>query len=516
MTALAQIGHVFMKDVREHKLLLALYLALVVIATGHALDWRPFTGAVFGGTMMLVGLAGILLVASAVQGDSPTRSDAFWVSHPIEPLSVLSAKVVFALVVVAAAVAGQAIAVASYHPAGGDTARLLVRPSISFATVVLAAMVAASLTRDLRTFALATIAVPVTMIVSFAVLSAYAASTFAVAMDSRAIAPAKWLALAVAATIIVWLYRTRDPRWRTRIVGYLAAGVAVLTTVMAGMDLPGRPRQVSVPRIPLALEAASPSLSANTDRLVMALVVPDLPDGYLFAIRAPVATVRFADGSTARVLLGYGYVELPNASFSPTPVIPGIRWVSLAPRPSRRTITLAGELSPAQSAAIAARGAAITVDANVDVDTLRAAVSMPLAAGAEMRRDGRRTRIERWSHASGVPEIAIHSASVGDDPSFSPSLGGGFPNGVEYALINRSRGEAISLGRTETGMQLDGLVLPGSTISLVTIRFDGRMIRNAGRDLPGEDWYRDADLVSITRRALGSYPLTLRLDIPPR
>lgn len=516
MTALTQLRHVFVKDVQEHKWLLVLYLSMVLVATGHALGWRPFAASAFGGTMMLVGLVGILLVASVVQGDSPTQGDAFWVSHPLEPLAVLAAKVVLALLVVAVAVAGQAVAVGSYHPASGDTARLLLHPSVSFATIILAAMVAASLSRDLRTFALAAIVVPVTLGLGSVILTAFAGRSFVAATDSRAIATAKWLTLAIAAILIVWLYRTRDTRSRTRILGYLTAGVAVLSMAMTETEFPSRPQNALVPRIPLSLAAESPSNSGNPDKLVMALVMPDLPEGYLFALRAPVATVKFSDGSSAKVLLGYGYFDLSDAPSSPTPVVPGIRWRSLGNLSSHRSITLAGQLTPAQRSALVAGGATVSVEAHVDVDTLRAEESAALAAGAEMTRDGRRTRIERWSHASGAPDLVVHSASVVDDASVSPSLGGGFTTGVEYALVNRSRGEGIALGQTGMAVETDGLVLPGSTLSSATIRYNGGLSLNGQRNLPDEDWYRDAELVAITRRTLGSYPVVLRLTIPAR
>lgn len=516
MTALAQVRHVFVKDVQEHRWLLALYVAMVLVATGHALGWRPFAAPMLGGTMMVVGLAGILVVASVVQGDSPTRSDAFWVSHPLEPLAVLAAKGVLALLVLAVAVAGQAIAVGSYHPASGDTVRLLLHPSVSFATIIIAAIVAASLTRDLRTFALAAIVVPVTLIITFTLLTAYAARVFAIALSSRELAIARWMALAIGGIIVAWLYRTRDPRMRTRLLGYFAAGVAVLTTAISGMDLPSRPANVRVPRIPLSLEASSPNMPGNPDKLVMSLVVPELPEGYLFAFRAPLATVTFADGSSAKVSLGYGYFGLSDDHLARTPIIPGIRWRRLRPPRSGESVTLAAELTPAQRLAIDAGGATVSVDAHVDVDTLRAEESTPLVAGAVMTRDGRRTRIERWSHASGIPDLIVHSASVTDDASRAPSLGGSFTTGVEYALVNRSRGEGIPLGRAGMGVEMDGLVLPGSTLSATTIRYNGNLRVTGGPELPDDDWYRDAELLAITRRALGSYPVILRVRVAPR
>jgi len=515
MNGFAQLRHVFVKDVLEHRWLLALYVAVVFIAMGHALEWRALAAPVLGGTMMIVGLVGILLVASVVQGDSPTRSDAFWVSHPLEPLPVLSAKVVLALLVLAVAVAGQAIVIGSYHPARGDTVRLLVHPSVSFATFLLAAMAVASLTRDLRSFALVAIVVPVLLIVTATVVAAFASSSFAVSFGSGGIRTARWLALLVAAAIIVWLYRTRDARWRTRIVGYLAAGVAVVMTLMTAMEASTLPPRSNVPRIPLALEENSLNIPGNPDKLTLALVVPDLPQGYLFGLRGPVATIRFADGSTTKVLLGYGYLDLSDTPFSPMPVIPGIRWRAPA-RDHVRRIQVAGELTPTQRAAIDAGGATVTVAAHVDVDTLRAEESTTLATGAEMTRDGRRTRIERWDRGSGVPDLVVHSANVAGDEARGPSFGTGFLTGIEYALINRRRGEAIPLGHTEMGSGLDGLVLPGSTLSSATIRYSGRIGLDMRRDLPDDDWYRGAELLAITREPLGSYPVALRLAIPAR
>jgi hypothetical protein len=515
VTPVAQVWHVFIKDVRQQRWLLLIYLLLVIVATGHALEWRALENGVFGGTMMIVGLVVLLLVAAVIQGDSPTRSDAFWASHPLDPYAVLGAKVLFALVVLAIAVIGQAIAIQSFAPTAADTGELVVHPALSLAAVMLVAALVASLTRDLRTFLVAAIVLPIVTALTMAVVTAYVRTPAAFRTRNAVMIGVRWVALVLAAALIVWLYRTRDSRWWTRVGGYVLVGIAAVTLFVGGVVRAGSSRNEAAnaptaPRARLWLMLPADRMNEDPAQLSLVLEMPPLPEQLHLAVHAPSASVHFRDGSSAEVTLGYGYMQFIGGSAA-RPIIPGVRWLADAGRSPPLRIPLRGMLTPAQRLALDAGGASVVVSATVEVDTIEAGIPLPLATGRVVKRDGRRTTIDRWSHYGAQPEISLHSTSLSGDDTQSE-----IEQGQDYALINRRRGEALPLNRLETGLSIDGLVLPATTLTTSRARLTDTRGSTAAAELPADDWYRDAELLPIVHRTLGSYPVKLTLTIPPR
>jgi len=516
MNPLSQVWHVLAKDARQQRRILVVYLLLVVVATAHALGWRPLANGVFGGAMVVIGLVILLLVASVIQGDSPTRSDAFWASHPLDPYAVLAAKILFALALVAVAVIGQEIAIRGFDPTGDERWRMVVHPALSLITVMLAASVIASLTRDVRTFMLVTIVMPVLMVVTIALVSAYTESPEWLGRGSSIVEVTRWVTLALAAALLPWLYRTRDARWQTRVAGYLIAGIAV-ATLLAGdvarrrsFREPGT-STTTVPRVPLSLELATSRANDNPGQLSLALVVAPMPEQLQLALNAPTATLHFRDGSVTQLPLGYGYQLLGGDPLMVRPSIPGVRWLREGwPRGTSR-ISLTERLTPAQREALDAGGGTVVMDATIGVDTIVAGKPQPLVVGGVMKADGQRATVEDWSHPGGRPDLVLHSATIGpDDSPF------GFERSRQYALINRTRGEAFPLAHLEARQSADGLVLPLTTLLTSSIHL-GVSERSAADDaLPADDWYRDAELLPVSRRTLGSYPVRLTLVIAPR
>lgn len=508
MRPLAQVGHVFVKDVKEHRWFALLYLVSIVVATGHALDWRGLRGPGLGAAMVVVGIVGILLVASVMQGDSPTRSDAFWVSHPFDPFAVLSAKVVFALLVLAIAVIGQLIVVDSYDPDRAALRKVVVDPALVFGWLIVTALALAALTRDLRSFTLAAIGIPVVLGLTAGFIVAYV--TDMVRISGTAFTVVKWGSRAIEVGLLVWLYRTRDGRWRTRILGFVAAGLAIVTIVSSGSD-DGTRTAASVPRVPITVELPLTNGAPDPGSLALTLVVPRAPEGLIYDVNGLVAELRDRDGSISYVPLRWGFAEFTTNLRVTTAHIPDVRWLGASPpRPMR--VALSGPLSAAQRAAIDAGRTTVAVRASVDVDTLRAGEPIRLAPGNVATRGGRRTIIEEWTRVPGAVKLGVRSAALVPDPPLS-GIGGSF-TGAEYALINRRRGEALALARTETGMSIAGLVLPGSTITSEKVRYDARVGMSQADSLPDEAWFRDAELIPVTRVPLGSYPITLRVPRP--
>ncbi|HEY2026661.1 MAG TPA: hypothetical protein VGG78_06600, partial [Gemmatimonadaceae bacterium] len=66
MTRLDEIRHVLIKDVNETHRMLALYLAIVVVATAHSAGVGVFGLDTFGMSTVFVAIVGALLAASVV------------------------------------------------------------------------------------------------------------------------------------------------------------------------------------------------------------------------------------------------------------------------------------------------------------------------------------------------------------------------------------------------------------------------------------------------------------------
>ena len=231
------------------------------------------------------------------------------------------------------------------------------------------------------------------------------------------------------------------------------------------------------------------------------------------ALVMPIATLHFGDGTpSSQVPLGYSfaYHVLGSSSLTARPSIPGVRWLAGDGRSSATTNTLTGVLTPEQRMTLDAKGATVVIDATVRVDTIEAGAPIRLGAGGAVRHEGRRLVIERWSHYGATPDIVLRTANLEDDP---PYESGG---GNEYALLNRRRGEALPLNRADLDQNLDGLVLPATTAWRTTARLSGVKRGPLDGELPGDEWYGDAQLLPIVSRTLGTYPVKFTLTIPPR
>src|SRR5690242_1633466 len=111
MTWIGEVAHVAWKDVRQQRWLILAYVALVIIATWRAmlvaLADRPPN--VLTAVLPLILVLGCLMTAIFVQGDSPTRADAFWLTRPLHPSAVLAAKLLLVgTIIVGVPMLGQA------------------------------------------------------------------------------------------------------------------------------------------------------------------------------------------------------------------------------------------------------------------------------------------------------------------------------------------------------------------------------------------------------------------------
>ena len=160
MSWLTQVWHVAKKDVRQFRWL----LALQVLATVMAVPAVVGSGSHIGGPgfsstfpsldwyMVLAGLA-VLISAVVVQADSPSRSDAFWASRPLNPLAVLMAKgATLGVFLLAIPLVAEAMLLLRHAVSPSEMVPMLAESLISQAGIVVAAATVAALTANLSAF----------------------------------------------------------------------------------------------------------------------------------------------------------------------------------------------------------------------------------------------------------------------------------------------------------------------------------------------------------------------------
>jgi hypothetical protein len=474
----------------------------------------------------------VFLIASAVQGDSPTRSDAFWASHPFRPSAMVGAKIGFALMLLALALIGQAIGVRSYDVHGLALLPYLITSASFFGAFVLAAMVVAALTRDLRSFALAVIGlVVVAMILSI--------------VDGNSRRPLsrdvtvmlQLLGAAAGLVVLGWLYRTRDGRLRTRLTGFVAATLALLMTGETPAETFNEMTPATVERIPLRLQLAPKDARIDGAFLRLDLVVPTIPPGLRLTLLGPVALVHLRDGSVLRVpmatnvaigsavAMGNAVVVVNSSDIANMPVDLGRTPISLMPRMSdvhwvgdsttREWHTALGiPLTAKQRRLIEAGAASIVLEARVLVRESLAETTMPLVVGSELVRSGGRVRIEQWTHDPGEPALTLHVSTIARSSLLRIHGTTPWERGVEYALLNPVRREALPLHRQSLSTGIDGLVLPGANMESATARYVLPSDMRSPESAVDDAWFRDARLLIVSQVPRGSYPVRLELTLP--
>ena len=523
MMRVGQIAHVMRKDVREARWLLAAYIAVVAVSIASADGRLTASPQIFeAGMMFVVGLA-MIIVATLVQADSPTHAEAFWVSHPLEPLAMFAAKVLLVIVVLMVpALAGQWHALAALDPEPGVLPRTLAMSAYAFALWLLISFVVAAVTKDIRTFIVTLVAIAVLIAIFVAVLP-----EFPWLSDSRQ-AIVGMVAVVGSLLFVAELYRTRDARRRTWVaciilvsaISYALVGGAPPSARSAVRSLVGpdqRPVIRYTVRAPSTPEAAQLTLDLRMDSAPPNRRIIVSPIGLrLTAARGDELMVRFE----------------PAIATLASPDLPG----SSIPWPSADSSSHAASFTARLSAAkiIVARAGIASGFADLRIRLLEPEVvgSLPLTMGASVARNGVRVTIEQVALEKPLALLTLHEKALAkrDVPVENVySSEGAF----DYVLVNESRHEARPMFRQSAIGHSGGMVLPGSDIrdetalfalrrrngSSVIMRSDGVTMREdiETPSAPGEtadrDWLRNAKLVIVRWIPRGSYETTGRVIV---
>lgn len=521
MTKVAQVGHVMMKDLREFRWLLAVYLGVAALATAHAVELKGFGNEAFGYLMLLVVLVGMIVVASFVQGDSPIRADAHWATRPFYPSAVLGAKFALAVVIVIGMPAvGQLAGLLVRHVAGRDLPGALGAEALEYGRWLLIAMVAGALARDLRTFI---IIVLVAIPVSFSLITIWEDNrphTQAIRSIHHAVfdllpAIAFMTFVVGGAALLVHLYRTRDSRPRTWIAGCVVAFAGLVAgnpvPTAADFDLPAG-MSGTTPRLSILPVAGTLN---GVPQLNFKLSVDSLPAAQRLQLVDGVVVIHARGGAPLRVSME-GSVRMLHIQDHATT---RLTWLGERqeshPTIGSASVPDTGGVRRAKDSGITSVG----LDGRLRVSVPDFADTVPLRVGFILERSGERTRVVKWTYGLGQASISLSTEKLLLSIEQRESLALGQPfegNDFEYALVNEARREAVVLEPHRGGSQNGWLVLPGTQTLSASMQLSTPTRDGVLRQLPpiDDDWFRGARLVITHWVPKGSYPVHSETAVP--
>ncbi|MCG6988838.1 MAG: hypothetical protein LJF06_11750 [Gemmatimonadetes bacterium] len=467
MSWLAQVGHVLKKDVRQHRWMIVITLLALAGTVVEAMGWTavssPFpvnsllhvVPTVPGAATFL--LASFLLVAFVVQGDSPARSDAFWVPRPLSPSAVFVAKVVLIgfLAILLPAV-WEVVAIGSHHLWSASVIGSM-GLSVLVQTALLAAVaVVAALTPDLRTF-LATFLVA--YIGWSAAAPAIRQAVTGVSIGEAGLSPVEavaWLLGGLA--LVAYQYRVRDNRHTLRVF-------ALPTFLCLGLGAAfGGARPLAFGAGSTSEAVATPDLRIDSIRLERppswgggrswdAHVRMELVggrSGYAYEVIAPKLRVCLPDGShTTLRVRGIGQ-RLTN------PWVPsvGLTWLGFDPtaKPYRPVVTF---LVPTDLVnAVTDPRSRFAVEGRVYVQAPVEVGPLPMRVGATAVADGKRYRLLAFENDQGRPRVGVRYEGVESALRPTPWIRSSF----DLTLVNAARQEAIYVRQSDNTSDSHNLV----------------------------------------------------------
>jgi hypothetical protein len=510
MNWISQVGHVAAKDVRRTRWALALYLALIAAVMASVVNGRAFGRYALSPTShgpeipdtlvrnlpLLIVLVGLILSAWVLQLDSPTRVNVFWANRPLSPSAVLLAKVaIVSMAIVGASLLALFTALELLDATAAVTWTMLARSAIAFGQLALAVMVVSAITDNLRTAAVSVIAI---FFGAFFLPSAVRLVNVSVPM---------LIGMAGGAWVLVYAYRTRDKRARTRIVAVVAALSLFVASswFSVGMERP-RPtaaKGAANAGASLAIERLDATTSRGSNQLTMRLrlVSTSTTPGEQLEFRPDTVTIRAVGGREINLSFGSGFASR-NFDFFPRTIRsgqlqlgPAVRWIDQSHAYGSDSFDFSFRPQTGEGAAIISPVASAAIVGTVTSLRSRVIARLPLRVGAAATHGGRRVAIYGFAHDAHGADLWVQTAAISDVNFDHPLMlynEASTANGLHFALFNAARSEAISVNE-RSGNAGGGhvLVLPWIPLSTSAVYFTME-----SHGVPVDDaWYAGARLI---------------------
>jgi hypothetical protein len=452
---------------------------------------------------------GLVVSASLLQLDSPTRANAFWASRPLSPTAVLGSKLVVVMVVIVGLpLIGAAIGLGSLSTSSIVTTRLVTRCAIGYAGCALGVLVLGALTDDLRGAVVAFIGILFgTMIVGIAVasfVSARSGPMFPVFL-AMALGSSTVVAAGGSITLLAFLYRTRARRVSSWIAGALATSWLII-----GSTCPMVPSATALPRVgSKALLVVQPNdtgawrdAARRLDiRLTPSAGFPTRDERTDF--QADSVTIQLLDGKRVNVAR-FGF-DRTTLTYEPPPLGTTVRWPDGVGYVPRGHLTLEPQADVREE--IGKNAKSVSVAGTATSLRSRPIVSLPLRTGESVTRDGRRIAIYGFSHDATTVDVWVQLSTVPRDP-VPAALGD--PTTIDdlrFVIVNDTRSEAFLLQSKHGGGGSGGLVLPWIQIQTRFHQLTSELPGRERNDLILDDaWFNGARLVVLEWSVVRRFP----------
>jgi hypothetical protein len=520
MTSFRQALHVMAKDLRESRLVLAAFLLITAFASVAAIK-PAWVGSWSGSpiTLVLLPLCGMITVASFVQSDSPTNANAFWPSRPLDPSAVLAAKVILTVVLILAIpLLGQLGALLARNADAGVVADSMAESAWSYAKWLIVAFVLAAMTRDIKSFLLAIAVIPILVFALMAWSIARARATnMSIGMRAATDDIVTWSAVGVGAlgcaALLVYLYRTRDPRPRTWVAGFALLFLVELNPGSAQPRVERNDAAADIARTTFTVNVNSiGGYSVNGIPRYSLLLTPDsVPSLQRLTLVRGTAVLSSRSGGSADEALDQPRAEMPFSVHS----LSGVTWLHEQGKQPRSLAV--GLIETDRLRSIVDSGIAkVALDGRILIRVPGPADTVELRVGTAVSRRGTMMVMSKWYYGGGEATVGFKVSSVPANFDLGRPVAS-TDEESEFALVNEKRGEAIVL--TSIGGSGSGgyLVVPGTQVSTGEQSFSVRA-PPAGSYVEGEpisdEWFRDARLVISHWVPVGSYAIHVENSNP--
>jgi hypothetical protein len=553
---MTRIGHLVAADFRHHRWLLVLWL-LVLVASTISYGTRPM----FASDPALRSTAGLLdsllwwawllllavIVPIVVQTHPLVGSDAFWMTRPIPPLTLLASKTAvlgIALVVVPAVV--EAALMASYAVPWRRVALVEVQSTMLRTLAIVVLTAAAVLTRNLARFVTLLSSTIAAMAVLMAVMLAYSMAhidqSFPTARPVQPQDPTSSIVLmallALAATSLVIIqYRTRS---RSLAVGAGVTGSAIALVVASFWPWPLLPERWEAPErdggstlrlVPRPETAELEEWTAGFEShavwraLHSIVLVSRIEPGWTADVGSLEGTLQFEGHSAITHRAGSYPVPAAiegdgDASRGVIARLLGVERLIQEHRPDSQPTLLFG-LTAAEFDRLATARATYDGVMQVVLSKHELESSLPLRPGVTHVQGPFRFVIDGVSRTPGGITILARESEATSFLDREPA------RTSSYYLRNRRAGEAVAVMSEQLGLNMvllpfvglhgGGGALTGFTVQSLLIAF-APITSTDGPTWRGDDeWFRGAELVIVrtTREGVVERALVIR-DFPVR
>lgn len=451
MTIPRQILHLVVRDLHLLKWTLLAFVAATAFASVTAVS----TGASSTVAAFLCVWMGCAAVAIALQADSPVRSESFWMSRPIAPGTLLVAKLVVAVMVMALPLAFMLGTMQVLALSWAERMHVVREAAVAYGLWLLISMAFAAVTRDVWSL----LAVSV-----FAIIGTLVAIQMRVGAVNPSHAPNDAAALmfslllfVVPVAVLLTTFLWRD----TLLVGRAIAGAGVLTLwavapyAVSTMPPPDEPLMLSKAEQPqLTMRTMDANLGGQAGVSTLWDVAP-WRNAERLVIQVERVNVHAKDGTT---FTRYGERSWQNVTLRDLP------YQDVTAFTPKRQWQYAVTFSAGERARLASGIARIDLVATVSAYSSQAQADLPFVSGATIAANGTVIRVDSVVRETSAASAIVSEMSIGDDRSGSPrgpySATDVLPR---YLLRDDGTGRTAMMAVRSSGTSGGWFLLPGTT-----------------------------------------------------